>query len=186
MVQGIDANGIDEAGDQRLDHAAVAAVNGRLLDLLGRLDRAHRRLQAVGVDGELLVAGVGGLDALQAAGVGRRPVEEVDHVHGLAQTREVDQRLALALYVEDVGELAELQADQRHLEVGDFGGDVPEGDYFGGWVLLVEFVSGLGEERRRENTIRRGWLRAARRIIEPRFGYLFSLRNRICRSSKSF
>ena len=26
LVQGIDANGIDEAGDQRLDHAAVAAV----------------------------------------------------------------------------------------------------------------------------------------------------------------
>jgi len=113
LVQGIDANGIDQAGDQRLDHAAVAAVSGRLLDLLGRLDRAHGRLHAVGVDGELLVAGVGGLDALQAAGVGRA-VEEVDHVHGLAQTREVDQGLALALYVEDVGELAELQADQRH------------------------------------------------------------------------
>jgi len=42
------------------------------------------------------------------------------------------------------------------LEVGDLGGDVPEGDYFGGWVLLVEFVSGLGEKGEERTQLGKG------------------------------
>ena len=62
LVQRVDTNGIDQIGDEGLDDDAVAASQCRLLDLLGQLDRVHGGLQAVVVNGQLLVARVCGLN----------------------------------------------------------------------------------------------------------------------------
>lgn len=92
-MQRVDVDWIYDVSDERLDHTAIAAVHGRVLDLFGQLDGVHGGHGPVRVDGQLLVARVCRLDAFQACVLGRAVMKEPHHVGCFGCAREVNQRL---------------------------------------------------------------------------------------------
>jgi hypothetical protein len=98
LIQRININWIDNIRNDRLDHTPIAAIHGRVLYLLGQLNRIHGRHGSIVVDGELLIARVRRLDALQTR-VLRAVVKVRDHVDRFVYIREVDESLLFCFVV---------------------------------------------------------------------------------------